>query len=108
MSTNLKNSKWIQVPSIWTWQKNIKMNVSFPANEQNGMKSEARVFETIWSRYEKHCCPVLAALNMINMTTENQDCSRRSSDSLKGCVLLVKLIDVTNLKMETIVLAVNY
>ena len=33
--------------SIWLWQKKIRMNVSFPASEQNGLKSEARSVETI-------------------------------------------------------------
>ena len=108
MSTNLKNSKWIQVPSIWTWQKEIKMNVSFPANEQNGMKSEARVFETIWSRYEKHFLSRTCCSKYNKHDNREQDCSRRSSESMKGCLFLAKLIDVTILKMESIFLAVNY
>ena len=55
------------------------MHVSFPASELNGLKSEAGTVETISEqRRISTFPPVLAALNIRNMTREYQDCSRRS------------------------------
>ena len=72
------------------------MNVSFPAREQNGIKSETRTIETILEQMRKTIFSnVLAALNVRNMTRENQDCSRRSSDAPKCCAYVEKLIAVT-------------
>ena len=57
-----------------------------------------------WTEKRSQDCrddfPVLAVLNIRNMTRENQDCSRRSSNAPKcyGCV--VKPIAVTILKVE--------
>ena len=51
--------------------------------------------------------PVLAVLNIINMTRENQDCSRRSSDAPKCYACVVKPIAVTIVKVKSISLAVK-
>ena len=65
--------EWIQIFSFWRWQKKIEMNVSFPASDQNGLKSKARIVETTSTQMRKTTfLPVLAALNIRNMTRENQ------------------------------------
>ena len=51
--------------------------------------------------------PVLAILNIRNMTTENQDCSRRSSDTAKCIAGVVKPIAVTIVKVKSISLSVK-
>ena len=51
--------------------------------------------------------PVLAALNIRNISRQNQDCSNRSSDVTKCCVYVVKLIAVTIVKVGKISLAVK-
>ena len=51
--------------------------------------------------------PVLAVLNIRNMTRENQDCSRRSSDAPKCYAYVVKPIAVTIVKVKSISLAVK-
>ena len=50
---------------------------------------------------------VLAVLNIRNMTRENQDCSRRSSDAPKCYACVVKPIAVTIVKVKSISLAVK-
>ena len=51
--------------------------------------------------------PVLAVLNIRNMTRENQDCSRRSSDAPKCYACVVKPIAVTIVKVKRISLVVK-
>ena len=51
--------------------------------------------------------PVLAVLNIRNMTRENQDFSRRSSDAPKCYACVVKPIAVTIVKVKSISLAVK-
>ena len=51
--------------------------------------------------------PVLVALNIRNMTRENQDCSRRSSDAPKCYACVVKPIAVMIVKVKIISLAVK-
>ena len=51
--------------------------------------------------------PVLAVPNIKNMTRENQDCSRRSSDAPKCYACVVKPIAVTIVKVKSINLAVK-
>ena len=46
--------------------------------------------------------PVLAVLNIRNMTIENPDCSRRSSDAPKCYACVVKTIAVTVVKVKSI------
>ena len=46
--------------------------------------------------------PVLAVLNIIKMTRENQDCSRRSSDAPNCYACVVKPIAVTIVKVKII------
>ena len=84
------------------------MIVSFPASEQNKLKGEARTVETTSEQMQKTTCfHVLAVLNIKNMTRENQDCSRRSSEAPKGYACVVKPIAVTIVKVKTISLAVK-
>ena len=49
--------------------------------------------------------PVLTVLNIRNMTRENQDCSRRSSDAPKFNACVVKPNVVTIVKVKSISLA---
>ena len=51
--------------------------------------------------------PLLAVLNIRNMTRENQDCSRRRSDAPKCYACVVKHIAVTIVKVKSINLAVK-
>ena len=51
--------------------------------------------------------PVLAVLNIRNMTRENQDCSKRSSDAPKCYACVVKPFAVTIVKVKSISLAVK-
>ena len=86
MSSNLKNSKWIQIFSIWLWQaewvekRSRDCRDDFRADENNNFS------------------PVFAALNIRNITRENQDCSR-SSNAPIFCASVVKLIAVTIVKV---------
>ena len=51
--------------------------------------------------------PVLAALNIRNLTRKNQDCSMRSSDAPKCCLSVVKRIAAAIVKVKSISLAVK-
>ena len=80
------------------------MMVSFPASEQNGEKSKTRTLKTILEQIQKQLFfLVFAALNMKNVTRENQDCS----DAPKGCACVVKFISVAMVKVKSISLAVK-
>ena len=79
------------------------MHVSFPASELNGLKTEAGTTETISEQMRKTTFPpVIAALNVKNMTRENQDRSRRSSNAPICCASVVKFIAVTIVKVKII------
>ena len=58
-------------------------------------------------RLETTISPVLIALNIRNMTRENQDCSRRSSDAPKCYASVVKLVAVMIVKVKSIFFAVK-
>ena len=57
---------------------------------------------------KKHFSPILDALYIRNMTRENQDCSKRSSDAPKCYTCVVNSNAVTVVKVKNISLAVNY
>ena len=80
------------------------MIVSFPASEQNGLKSEARTVETTSEQMQKKTTffPVLAVLNIRNMTRENQDCSMRGSDAPQCYACVVNPNAVTIVKVKSI------
>ena len=70
-------------------------------------ENEAKIVETTSEQMRKTFFPVLAAVKISNISRENQDCSRRSSDAPKCCAFLVKHFAVTMVKVKSISLAVK-
>ena len=57
-STNFKSLNRILIFFFWLLQKEIKTNVSYPASEQNGLKSEARRVDKISEQMRKTIFPL--------------------------------------------------
>ena len=107
MSTNSKISKWIQTLFLVLAEEGLDESI-FPANGQKGLKNEARTVETFSEQMRKTTfSPVLVASNIRNMTTENQDCFRRSSDAPKCYACVEKPIAVMIVKVRSVNLAVK-
>ena len=81
----------------------------YPSQQARRLKkSKTRTVETILEQIRKITFShVLAALNIGNMTRENQVCSWRSSDALKCCACVAKRIAVTIVKVKSIKKAVR-
>ena len=78
--------------SEWTEKRSKDCPDKFRADAKNNI-------------FPRSCCS--KHIKHDNMTRENQDCLRKSSDAPKCCACVVKFIDVTIIKVRSIRLAIK-